>query len=57
MTDFILGLMIGINTWLVYLMFRDPEKTNEAPVISKEVRTVLAMFLAVSVMHMVAKDI
>jgi len=54
MIDFVIGLMIGINTWLVYLMFRKPE---EEQVVSKEVRRVMVMFLAVSIMHMVAKDI
>lgn len=55
--DFVISLMICINTWLVYLMFRKPEDENEQPVVSKEVRRVLAIFLAVSIMHMVAKDI
>lgn len=55
--DFVISLMICINTWLVYLMFRNPEDENEQPVVSKEVRRVLAIFLAVSIMHMVAKNI
>lgn len=38
-------------------MFRNPEDENKQPVVSKEVRRVLAIFLAVSIMHMVAKNI
>ena len=47
MSYFILGIMFGINTFLVYRMFKDD--TDEG------VRDLLAMSLGIGIMYLVTK--